>query len=113
MLQLAIVILQQAIVILYMGHVILHKSHVMLHKGYGILQWCLVCHAKYFCNITMVQKPPQKWFLQIDSVASLANLPRFYVDKKVIPVAKNKKMPCFKKNLHLFSIFLSAFTHSC
>jgi len=61
----------------------------------------------------MVQKPPQKWFLQTDSVASLANLPRFYVDKKVIPVAENKKILRFKKNLHLFSIFLSAFTRSC
>ena len=113
MLQLAIVILQRAIVILHRSHVMLHKSIVMLQKGYVILQWCLVCHAKYFCNITMVRKPAAKCFLQIDSVASLANLPRFYVDKKVIPAAKNKKMPRFKKNLHLFSILLPAFTYSC
>jgi len=45
----------------------------------------------------------------MESIACLANLPRFYVDKKDLLSVKNKKLPRSIKKISSFFIFYSAF----
>ena len=97
---------------LQLVNVILQQAIVILHTSYVILKLCIVCQAKYFCNITIWRILLQKWFLYIDSVACLANPARFYADKKYFLQVKNKKMPRFLKKFHLFFILFSAFMPS-
>ena len=45
---------------LQLVNVILQQAIVILHKSYVILKLCIVCQAKYFCNITIGEKPAAK-----------------------------------------------------
>ena len=91
---------------LQLVNVILQQAIVILHKSYVILKLCIVCQAKYFCNITIGEKPAAKWFWYTDCIACLANPARFYVAKKVLPAVKNKKMPRFLKKILSFFHFI-------
>ena len=80
---------------LQLVNVILQQAIVILHKSYVILKLCIVCQAKYFCNITIWRILLQKWFWYIDGIACLANPARFYAGKNFFLQVKNKKMPRF------------------
>jgi hypothetical protein len=48
---------------LQLVNVILQQAIVILHKSYVILKLSIVCQAKYFCNITIGEKPAAKMVL--------------------------------------------------